>query len=81
MLSILTQFLSNRSQHFMDDGCRGRLVNVISGAPQGRVWGPLLFLMYTSELLYILQNKWTGYADDSTLKVGVLFPGVRDTVV
>ena len=29
VLSILTQFLSNRSQHIMVDGCRSKLVSVI----------------------------------------------------
>ena len=29
--------------------------------------GPLLFLLYTSELFLILENKLIGYADDSTL--------------
>ena len=43
VLSILTQFLSNRSQQVMVDGCRSKLVNVISGVSQGSVLGPLLF--------------------------------------
>ena len=47
VLSILTQFLSNRSQHVMVDGCRSKLVNVVSGVPPGSVLGPLLFLLYT----------------------------------
>ena len=33
VLSILTQFLSNRSQHIMVDGCLSKLVNVVSGVP------------------------------------------------
>ena len=37
VLSILTQFLSNRSQQVMVDGCRSILVNVVSGVPQGSV--------------------------------------------
>ena len=31
VLSMLTQFLSNRSQHDLMDGCRIKLVNVVSG--------------------------------------------------
>ena len=49
VLSILTQFLSNRPQQVMVDGCRSKLFNVVSGVP-GSVLGPLLFLLYTSEL-------------------------------
>ena len=45
VLSILTQFLSNRSQQVMVDGCRSNLVNIVSGVPQSRVSGPLLFLL------------------------------------
>ena len=45
VLSIVTQFLSNGSQHVMVDGCRSKLVDVVSGVPQGNVLGPLLFLL------------------------------------
>ena len=37
--SVLTQFLSNRSQYVVVDGCRSKLVNVVSGVPQGSVLG------------------------------------------
>ena len=64
----------------MVDGCRSKLVNVVSGVPQGSVLGPLLFLLYTSELFSILENKLIGYADYSTLMAVVPSPGVRVAV-
>ena len=64
----------------MVDGCRSRLVNVVSGVPQDSVLGPLLFLLYTSQLFSILENKLIRYADDSTLMAGVPSPGVRVAV-
>ena len=77
VLSILTQFLSNRSQHVMVDGCRSKLIDVFSGVPQGSVLGPLLFLLYPSELFSI---KLFGYADNSTLMAVLPSPGFRVTV-
>ena len=62
------------------DGCRSKLVDVVSGVPQGSVLGALLFLLYTSELFTILENKLNGYADDSTLMVVVPSPDIRVTV-
>ena len=66
VLSILTQFLSNRSQLVMVNGCRSKLVD-LSEVPQAFVLGSLLFLLYTSEVFSILESKLVGYADDSTL--------------
>ena len=48
--------------------------------PQGSVLGLLLFLLYTSELFSILDNKLIGYADDSTLMAVVPSPGDRVAV-
>ena len=64
----------------MVDGCRSKLVNIVSGVPQGSVLGPLLFLLYTSERFSILESKLISYADDSTLMDIVPSPGVRVAV-
>ena len=64
----------------MVDGCRSKLVSVVSGVPQGNVLGPLLFLLYTSELFSIMKNKLIGYVDDSTLITVVTSPGIRVAV-
>ena len=55
VLSILTQFLSNRAQHVILVGCRRKLVNVVSGVPQDSVLGPLQLLLCTSELFFVLE--------------------------
>ena len=48
----------------------------MSGVPQGSL-GPLVFLLHTSELFAILENKLVSYADDSTLIAVVPYPAVR----
>ena len=62
------------------DGCPSKLVDVVSGVPQGSVLDPLLFLLYASGPFSILENKLIGYADDSTLMAVAPSPGVRAAV-
>ena len=74
MLSVLTQFLSNRPQYVLVDGCRSKLVNVVSRVPQGSVLGPQLFRLYIAKLFSIVENKLYCYADDCTLVAVVPSP-------
>ena len=71
MLSILTQFLSNRSNY--QTGVlsnSSKLLNVVSGVLQGSVFlCLLLFLLLSLELFNILENKLIGYADNCALIV------------
>ena len=76
VLSILTQFLSNRPQHVMMDSCLGKLVDVVLGVSQGSVLGPLLFLLNTSDLFSILESNLICHAVDSTLIAVVPSPGI-----
>ena len=64
----------------MVDGYRSKLVHIVSGVPHCSVLGPLSFLLYTSELFSILDNKLIGYTDDYTLMAFVPSPGVRVAV-
>ena len=80
VLSIFIQFQSNRSQHVMVNGWRSKLVNAMSEVLLWSVLGQLLFLLYTWEHIYILENKLIGYADDSTLLSVAPSPGVRIAV-
>ena len=62
--------------HVLVDGFQSKLVNVVSGVSQGCVLGPLLVLLYTSELFSILDNKLIGCAGDSTLMAVVPSPSI-----
>ena len=48
-LSILSEFLSGRTQKVVVDGQFSELKNVVSGVPQGSVLGPFLFIIYTHD--------------------------------
>ena len=73
--------VSNRSQYVVVDVCRSKLVNAVSGVPQGSVLDPQLFLLYTAELFSIVENKLFGYADCSTLVAVVPSHGEKVAVV
>ena len=42
VLCVLTQFLCSRSQYVLVDSCWSKLVNVVSGVPQGSVLVPVI---------------------------------------
>ena len=51
--SVLTQFLFNRSQYVVVEGCRSKPVNVVSGEPPGSVLGPRVVpLVHCRAFLY-----------------------------
>ena len=58
VLSILTQFLSNRSQHVMVDGCTSKLINVVFGVTQlEQCFGPVIVPTIHLGAFSILENK------------------------
>ena len=78
-LSILTEFLSNRLQVVVD-GQFDDYRNVIPGILQRSVLGPLLFILYTHDMWFGLENMLVSYADDSTLSACISSPYMRSDV-
>ena len=49
------------------DGATSEWILIVSGMPQVSVLGPLLFILYTSEIVELVEHRLYTYADDSTL--------------
>ena len=58
----------------MVDGTASEWNPIISGMPQGSVLCLLLFILYTSEMFELAENRLFAYADDSPLLAVVRKP-------
>ena len=67
VLSICREFLSNRWQRVVVDGATSEWIPIVPGVPQGRVLGPLMFIIYTSEMFQLGANKLYANSDVPTL--------------
>ena len=65
--ALIDSYMSDRQFCMNNDNT---LYNLTYGVPQGSILGPLLFIMYTYDLVNITQeNKVIVYADDTTVLV------------
>ena len=77
---VLEQFLSSRRLRVCVDGGVSGWSDVVSGVSQGSVLGPILFVLYTSNLSHVVDSHVYCYADDTTLVAPVQRPSLRACV-
>ena len=71
-LSLITSYLTDRSQYITIGEHRSSPSPLTTGVPQGSVLGPLLFTLYTTPIGHILSNcsvSFHLYADDTQLYI------------
>ena len=79
ILPWIRDFLTSRKQCVVLDGVQSRMVNVLSGLPQGTVLAALLFLIFINDLPESITNSITGIFCDDTL-IAKEITNERDTL-
>ena len=67
LLTLLTDFLSNRKQRVVLNGQHSSWADIKAGVTQGSILGPLIFLVYINDLTENLHSNPKLFADDASL--------------
>ena len=81
LLEWFCDYLTNRMQTVVIKGEKSRLKRVVSGVPQGSVLGPLLFLIYTNDIVSDIQSVIKLFADDTSMSLALKTPYVRADIL
>ena len=67
IIDLIEQRLTDRRQRVVVDGEVSNWKPILSGAPQGSILGPLVFLIYTNDLDDNITSNVVKFADDTTV--------------
>ena len=67
VLKWIENWLSNRKQRVVLNGCFSEWRDVVSGVPQGSVLGPLLFIIYINDIDDCVAGRILKFADDTKI--------------
>ena len=76
LLNWIEDFLKNRKQRVVVNGCKSEWKNVASGVPQGSVIGPLLFVVYINDLPEVVEAEVYLFADDTKIFCRIVEDGI-----
>ena len=66
-LNLLSSYLSNRKQRVRVGNFYSSWHDILTGVPQGSIFGPLLFNIFLCDLfLFLTETEIASYADDNT---------------
>ena len=66
-------------QSVLVDCAANKWIQIISGVPQGNMLGPV-FILYTSKMFELVENRQFAYADGSTILAVVCKPADKPAV-
>ena len=67
-LSLFLSYLKNRKQGVKVNNTLSHLMTMISGVPQGSILGPILFNLFTNDIIFFMKHSdLINYADDNTI--------------
>ena len=69
LLQFISEYLKNRRQSVLVNGCTSSELPVLSGVPQGSILGPTLFVLFLNDISQGLDSgtNITMYADDTKI--------------